>query len=179
MNVDAEIVLETVKNVIAIPVGAVGRGNIVKVIKAEDVKTYGVTTEADMTAANLPSGAKPGNADVQTPASGGKSADGKSDATPTDGRPDNAPSDMPAPPAMPESGGGSYGTISASAQYDTVHVTLGISDDDYVEITEGLSEGDVVIVEKQEASDGFAMMMGGMGGGPGGGDMGGGPGGMG
>lgn len=189
MNVDAEIVLETVKNVIAIPVDAVGRGNIVKVIKAEDVKTYGVATEADMIAANLPDGAKPGNADVQTPASGDKSADGKpdgtadgkSDATPTDGRPDNAPSDMPAPPAMPESGGGSYGTISASAQYDTVHVTLGISDDDYVEITEGLSEGDVVIVEKQEASDAFAMMMGGMGGGPGGGpgggDMGGGPGG--
>ena len=162
MNVDAEIVLETVENAIAVPVSAVGRGNTVKVIKAEDVKTYGVVTEG---------GAIAGTATAQNAPDG---THGK-----PNGAPEGMPSEAPTRPSAPQSqdSSGSYGTISSSAQYDTVRVTLGVSDDDYVEITEGLSEGDVIIVEKAEASDAFAKMMGmaqgGMGGAPGGGAPGG------
>ena len=60
-----------------------------------------------------------------------------------------------------------------------VEVETGLSNDDYIEITSGLSEGDVVYVPQiQIASSSDDMMMpgGDMGGGPGG-DMGGGPGG--
>ena len=63
-------------------------------------------------------------------------------------------------------------------------VETGISDDDYIEITSGLEEGDVVIVESSDrtARDWQQQMMNGMGGnmgeGPGdGGPSGGGPGG--
>lgn len=161
MNVDAEIVLETVENAIAVPVSAVGRGNIVKVIKAEDVKTYGVVTEGDAIAQGTSSQNK-----ESTPAPNKGNAPSAS--------PDGMPSEAPTRPSAPQSqdSSGSYGTISSSAQYDTVRVTLGVSDDDYVEITEGISAGDVIVVEKAEASDAFAKMMGmaqgGMGGAPGG-----------
>ena len=177
MNVDAEIVLETVENAIAVPVSAVGRGNTVKVIRAEDVKTYGVVTEGGAVAQSAPSQNKEsGTTDGTAPSRdrGGEPAPNKGNA-PSEA-PDGTPSEAPTRPSAPQSqdSSGSYGTISSSAQYDTVRVTLGVSDDDYVEITEGLSEGDVIIVEKAEASDAFAKMMGmaqGGHGGPGGGGM--------
>ncbi|MCD8192911.1 MAG: efflux RND transporter periplasmic adaptor subunit [Oscillospiraceae bacterium] len=62
--------------------------------------------------------------------------------------------------------------------YVTVEVTTGVSSDDYIEITSGLQEGDVVayIPTSDSSSDMFGMMGGGMMGG--GMDMGGGGGGM-
>lgn len=69
--------------------------------------------------------------------------------------------------------------------YVTVEVTTGVSSDDYIEITSGLQEGDVVVYipTSSSSSDMFSMMGGGMMGGgmtgggggmPGGGGMGGG-----
>ena len=70
--------------------------------------------------------------------------------------------------------------------YRAVQVETGLADDNYIEITSGLSEGDVVYVpqvSRESGGNGMQMMMtggampdgGGMGGGPGGGGMGGGP----
>ena len=60
-------------------------------------------------------------------------------------------------------------------QYVSIPVTVGISDDNYIEITSGLQEGDVVAYIPTTSSDsGMPMMMGGMPGGMGGGSMGGG-----
>ena len=53
-------------------------------------------------------------------------------------------------------------------------VTVGVSDGNYVEITSGLQEGDVVAYLQTSSSGGSDMMMGGM---PMGGNMGGVPGG--
>ena len=56
--------------------------------------------------------------------------------------------------------------------YKTVEVTLGLSNDEYTEILEGLKEGDEIyrIVTTSNSSNDMFMMggMGGMGGGPGG-----------
>lgn len=69
---------------------------------------------------------------------------------------------------MPESS-------EAQSSYVSVAVTTGVSDGDYIEITSGLQEGDVVAyIPTTSSSSGMAMMMGGMPGGMGGGAMGGG-----
>ncbi|MCC8079840.1 MAG: efflux RND transporter periplasmic adaptor subunit [Oscillospiraceae bacterium] len=76
------------------------------------------------------------------------------------------------------------GTANESG-YVTVEVTTGVSSDDYIEITSGLQEGDVVVyIPTSDSSSDFFGMMGGMdmgggmpgggGGMPGGGGMGGG-----
>ena len=70
--------------------------------------------------------------------------------------------------AAPEGG-------EAQSSYVSVAVTTGVSDGDYIEITSGLQEGDVVAyIPTTSSSSGMAMMMGGMPGGMGGGAMGGG-----
>ena len=74
--------------------------------------------------------------------------------------------------------------------YVYVRVTTGVSDDDYIEITSGLQEGDTVAYLRTSSGNNATMMMPGMmpggampsgggmpSGGPGGGNMGGGPGG--
>lgn len=52
--------------------------------------------------------------------------------------------------------------------YHSVKVTTGISDDDYIEITDGLSEGDSIYILRQSSGDDSMMIMPGMGGGMGG-----------
>jgi len=66
---------------------------------------------------------------------------------------------------------GPEGEDSTSSDYVSVSVTTGVSDDNYVEITSGLQEGDTVAYIKTSSSGNQdAMMMGGPGGGmPGGG----------
>ena len=107
MNVTAEIVVESVQNVLTIPVSAVNRGNTVLLKGAEG--TEGI----DQTAA--PAGAK------------------------------------------------------------YIQVELGLNNDSYIEITNGLSEGDTVLVpvvqsstEEETAQQGMVMMPGGSGGSMGG-----------
>ncbi len=57
---------------------------------------------------------------------------------------------------------------NAPEGYHSVKVTTGISDDDYIEITDGLSEGDSIYILRQSSGDDFMMIMPGMGGGMGG-----------
>lgn len=90
MNVDAEIVVESVTGVLAVPVEAVVRGNMVLV--------------------------KDGGANA------GESA---------------APSEKAFGPA---------GAASVPEGFTYVRVTLGVNNDDYIEIKSGLSEGDTIAV---------------------------------
>ena len=71
----------------------------------------------------------------------------------------------------------SQGNVPAG--FKAVDVETGLTNDDYVEIVSGLSEGDEVYVAESTVSNNNNMIMpgGDMGGGPGGGGMGGGPGG--
>ena len=167
MNIDAEIVLEKVENVLAVPVDAVGRGNRVKVLKKDGTTASGVSADA-ADDKNKPNRADGENADA--PSGMPEKPDGME-------KPDNTQGAMPTP-------SDGYATAPASAEYEEVTVETGISDDEYIEILSGLSEGDTVIVESSGPISGGGwgnMMMGGpggnMGGGPSGG-MGGGPGGM-
>lgn len=161
MNIDAEIIVEKRENIIAIPLTAVGRGNTVKVIK----NTKDIIKESGET------NGKQNDKDV------------KAEFTdmPNMGEGAEMPENMPAMPAN------AYGKAKSDAEYEEVSVTVGISDDEYVEITSGLEIGDIVIIENavrtSSENEMFGMMGmngggmgGGMGGGPSGG-MGGGPGG--
>ena len=159
MNIDAEIILEKVENVLAVPVDAVGRGNKVKVIK--NPEAY----------ASSDTGKKQGEKDTTA----------MPDMSEAPDMPENG--EMTLPAGFTPSENGSYSTVPKTAEYTEVTVETGISDDDYIEITSGLEEGDVVIVESSDrtARDWQQQMMNGMGGnmggGPGGGPSGGGPGG--
>ena len=91
-----------------------------------------------------------------------------------------APEDMDSS-AAPEGGGAAPTEVpeengaAGQQQYVSVPVTVGISDDNYIEITSGLQEGDVVAyIPTTSSSGGMGMMMGGMPGGMGGGMPGGG-----
>ena len=86
-----------------------------------------------------------------------------------------APEGGEAPAEVPEE------STAGQQQHVSIPVTVGISDDNYIEITSGLQEGDVVAyIPTTSSSGGMGMMMGGMPGGMGGGGMpsGGRPGGM-
>ncbi len=155
MNIDAEIIINRVENVLAVPTGAVARGNTVKVIKNPNaLKT------------NTPEGKNGENTDIPENMHAGTQGE------------------MPQRPFGNAGGLGvsasAYGTAPGDTEYETVRVETGVSDDDFIEIVSGLSEGDVVIIEAQQTSGGFFAMMSGFGGMGGmSGDMGGFGGGMG
>lgn len=136
MNVNAQIIVEKHENVIAVPQSAIGRGDVVKVVK---------TNDADKN-------------------------DEKKNEKPNDI--ENAP-DFENGENMPQMKS-EYGTVSNDTEYEEVTVTTGASDDDYIEITSGLEEGDVVIIDNSQSSSSTEMQFGMMGGGMPGGDFGGG-----
>ncbi len=115
MNVDAQIVVSSVSDVLAVPVDAVVRGNMVL------VKTD-----------------KSGSADI---------SDGKTLEAGSDGLPEG---------------------------FEYVEVTLGVNNDEYIEISSGLSEGDVIAVVAINTDTGETTTtagFGGLTGGGGGGEM--------
>ena len=171
MNIDASIVVENRQNVIAVPLAAVGRGNIVKVLKNKDA---GSSTDDSANQQNA------------------------TDSMPQFERENMPKFDMENMPQfdrenmpefdrenMPDFGenknfgnnsaknsNNKYGNADINSEYEEVKVTIGISDDDYVEITSGLEVGDVIIIDNsnlasQSQSTPFGMM-GGMPGGMGG-----------
>lgn len=101
MNVNAEIVISSTEDVLAVPVSAVSRGNKIEVIKG----------------------------------------------------------------ALPESAGGRpQGFLASKPETESVSVELGASDEDFIEIKSGLSEGDIIVYEvKNVTQNGMAAMMGMMG----------------
>lgn len=177
MNIDAQIVVESRENVVAVPLTAVGRGNVVKVLK----NTSAETNETDMsdesketnkqkekpngfTGENMPGGMPESNVNF---APEGSSGERQSSGTDGEGR---------IPASRNNQGKSGYGTADIDSEYDEIRVTVGISDDDYVEITSGLNVCDVVVVDTANlasANNAVFGMMGGnmMGGGMMGGGM--------
>lgn len=182
MNVDGTIVLSESENALVIPADALQRGNVV----------YVKSTSASAAAAQTSASSE--TAEAAVPESGAASEAGSENAV---AAPEGAPGEMPEGAQdgevpenaeLPSGGmqGGDTGSISAAVLermpegFTAVRVETGITNDDYVEILSGLSEGDEIYYELSDDSSGFGafMMGGGMGGGPGGGGgMGGGPGG--
>lgn len=162
MNVDAEIIVEKRENVIAIPISAVSRGNVVKVIKDGSSKK---NTESGtiQTPPSFDINNPPENMDFDIP----------------ENIPENMPSDFPEDIKMPSNDANDrsrYGTADKDVEFEEVRVTIGISDDSYVEIKSGLNEGDIIIIETQAKTSSQNTqfgMMGGMPTGMGGGMMGG------
>ena len=143
MSVDATIELDSASDVLAIPSAALNRGDTVL-----------LTADSPTAQEYLASQAESGG-DGAAPAESG------------------APEDMELPEGMdiPEDADLSGGGDGGSAQeYVSVPVTTGVTDGDYLAITSGLQEGDVVAYIPTASSGSSDMMMGGMGGGmPGGG----------
>lgn len=188
MNIDADIVVKKVENVIAVPLAAVQRGNVVKVVKHSD------GTVSQDNAADNSENAKPefdNNANApenmpEMPENAQMPQDGEKPEMPQNGAKTGKGNNKTAAAAksVDEMTPGDYSTVASYTTYDEVPVKIGINDDDYVEITEGLEVGDVVILDEANAagignSTAQQGQYGGFGGGPGGlgGGMGGGPGG--
>ncbi len=143
MNIDAEIIVEKRENILAIPVTAIGRGNTVKVLKkSQDSKEEEKASPSD------------NDKDSQK-------ADSKQNAFEN-----RDVSDMPQGKPMANA----YGTAPIDSEYEEVRVSVGISDEEYIEIIDGLEIGDVIIIESAERTSSGSMfgmmgMPGAMGGG--------------
>ncbi len=170
MNIDAQIIVAETENAIAVPMDAVGRGNIVKVIKNPDAVTSDDNKNAQK---NNQSQNKQMPDGTQRP----EGMEMPENMQPPEGM--EMPETMQLPegleipegadipenmPAFNGSQAGSYGTASADAEYEEVRVTIGLDDGDFVEITSGLKMGDVVIVERQnsDSKQNFIVMGNGM-----------------
>ncbi len=135
MNIDAEIILKRSENTLAIPADALLRGNNVMLVSRAAER--GDTVPAD------------GEPLPGRPESGENAPSGSQDASEVPGNTEKTDTvSMPDMSGMP-SRRETYGTVDKSTEYTTVSVKTGISDDDYVEILEGLDEGDVIIVNTQ------------------------------
>ncbi len=204
MNIDAEVTVNRVENVIAVPTGAIARGGTVKVVKNPDAlrewqakqASENGGTRGNANTANgvqMPEGMPQRPDDVQMPGN----ISGTADKQVPGGI--NMPEGVQIPGGMPQMPNGTqapdntsdetsttptidgnkigqipniqapaiYGSAPGDTEYEVVRVETGASDDDFIEIISGLEEGDIVIVEQNQASGMSSMMkmmsMGGMG----------------
>ncbi len=163
MNVDASIVLESASDVLAIPSAALMRGNTVLVTADSPSAANGVAMQANPGM---------GTGGTETGERGSGSATTEESAS-TD---DSAIQPTGNQQAGTEDAGNPASGGAQAAQYVTVQVEVGASDDTYTEIISGLQEGDVVayIPTTSSSSTTDTFMMGGgmqMGGGMSGGGM--------
>lgn len=119
MNVNASIEVEAKENVLCIPVSAVNRGNMVYVDKNSD--------SAKASSNNAPSSR-------QAPSSGENSN------TPSNSNTSSKKSNTV------KKTNGTKSIASVPDGYTSVKVETGINDDNYIEITSGLAEGDTVAI---------------------------------
>ncbi len=160
MNVDAEIVLDSSKDALCIPVGALMRGNRVYVKNSLRDKSNDSGGEKD-TGESDGAGPGAGNDAVKED----KGADGRSPVESRGSRERVGEQDQK---GLAQSQG------NAPDGFTVVTVETGIINDDYVEILSGLSEGDEVYVDPSAGSTvtntrqmgGPGGPMGGYGGGP-------------
>ncbi len=178
MNVSASVIIEEVEDVIVVPVSAVRRGNIV--IVSEDSTAQSAEMAFSMTK-NKPQMPEGG----MQPRSDGAFPEGM-----RGGMPEGFTSDgsMPVPPDFNKNEENSKSDSNNSKQnermkamiesldipdgYKAVVVETGLSDENYIEIKQGLNEGDKVLLPDTTSSNSQNTMM------PGMGQMGGMPGGM-
>ena len=155
MSVDATIELDSASDVLAIPSAALNRGDTVL-----------LTADSPTAQEYLASQAESGG-DGAAPAESGAPEDMELPEGMDIPEGMELPEGMDIPEDADLSGGGDGGSAQ---EYVSVPVTTGVTDGDYIEITSGLQEGDVVAYIPTASSGSSDMMMGGMGGGmPGGG----------
>lgn len=162
MNVDAEIIIASAENVILAPVDAVSYYNgsyYVTVVGETEVSGApgGAPTAGGMVSRDEPEGERP------TGESGREHGEAPTGESRGEGSAERG-----------NRGGQTSQEVTMYSEQQRVEVKTGLSNDDYIVIEEGLTEGQVVVVTSSSSSSSNAMAMGGMGG------MGGGaPGGMG
>ena len=172
MNVNASIITGESTGVLAVPVAAIQRDNIVYVKDsgAETTKDSASDEPAASSDAHAPEALQPSGDTVKQAGGnftegGDRSAAGGEDSTPSQnsGGSKTASENQASASKVPEG-------------YHAVTVKTGLSDDDYIEITSGLSEGDIIYVPQaqRETSESTTQQEGGFSMG-GGGDMGGEP----
>ena len=155
MSVDATIELDSASDVLTIPSAALNRGDTVL-----------LTADSPTAQEYLASQAESGG-DSAAPAESGAPEDMELPEGMDIPEGMELPEGMDIPEDADLSGGGDGGSAQ---EYVSVPVTSGVTDGDYIEITSGLQEGDVVAYIPTASSGSSDMMMGGMGGGmPGGG----------
>ncbi len=165
MNIDADIVVQKSENVVSVPVSAVMRGYVVKVVKRAEENSTESDSPAEKTEFD--------NAEPQI------NMQSNDNIAPKPGKnKSNKTIDEMTP--------GDYGSTNPETSYEEVRVEIGINDDEFVEITNGLNVGDIIILDEINAAGigntqantpmggmpGFGGM-GGMSGPPSGGGMGG------
>ena len=156
MSVDATIELDSATDVLAIPSAALNRGDTVL-----------LTADSPTAQEYLASQAESGG-DSAAPAESGAPEDMELPEGMDIPEGMELPEGMDIPEDADLSGGGDGGSAQ---EYVSVPVTSGVTDGDYIEITSGLQEGDVVAYIPTASFGSSDMMMGGMpggGGGPGG-----------
>jgi len=157
MNINASIVVESAENVLAIPLSAVSRGNLVLL---KDGGSGGSSSGNTDTAS--PANTTPGD---QT---SGQNASGTDSAGTNSSMPNQSGTNASAAPSSNK---------DVPDGYTWVKVELGINNEDYIEVKSGLDEGDTIAIVKvateststQTATTSTGMGMGGgmMGGGGG------------
>jgi len=159
MNVNASIFVEKVENALSVPVDAIMRGDMVRVLKktapAETESTENKVQNSNEEIPNRPEGEKVQMSEGEMP----KRPEGVFPSK--DGNTRNP---------YGNAAQGNIGSITEDS-FEIVSVVTGVSDDEYVEIVSGLNDGDVVVIEKRvvEGNATTSNMSGMMGGGFGGG----------
>lgn len=195
LNVSARVVIEKAENIIVIPVSAVHRGNIV--IISKDSASEGISMEEAM----RPAGDRASfgsDGSIKAPAGFDSEQKMPSDGIKMSGMSDNKTENNVQDNDKKQNKSASHATTATSDRlknilnsldvpdgYKAVFVETGLSDESFIEIKRGLSEGDIVLLPDTTESKSDNVMqnqmrggMGAMGGGmPGG--MGGMPSGMG
>lgn len=190
MNVNASIITGESTDVLAVPVAAIQRDNIIYVKDSgtdAGTVTTSQNTAADKQDASSDTSQQSGNTSRQA---GGNFTEGSNRST--SGSESSSHSWKTSSSESSADSQNSAGSKTASENqastskvpegFHAVTVKTGLSDDDYIEVTSGLSEGDIIYVPQaqretsestsQQQEGGFAM---GGGGDMGGGDMSGGP----
>ncbi len=208
LNVSASVVIEKVENVIVVPVSAVRRGNIV--IVSEDSDSEGISFDFASggnsrggqreissdgegfrgSKGSFSDGARPsgGNFSGGRPASDGAAPTGmnqKSENTESKNNSKNSSQNNENSSQANDRLRAMIDSLDIPAGYKAIMVETGLSDESYIEIKQGLSEGDKVLLPDTTESAATTTtnmtgggMFGGMGGGMPGGMGGGMPGGM-
>lgn len=137
MNVSAEIVVEESTDTLMVPIDAVNRGNIVYVKDDGTERSNKVSAQSQASGSGQQKAASNGNQQAANkPAASSNAASGS-----TSGNAATTPNNSQKGNAAQKMAG-----VKAPDGYIAVVVTTGVNDDSYIEISDGLKEGDTIIV---------------------------------
>lgn len=146
MNISAEIVVDSAENVLAIPVSAVSRGNTV-LVNSDSESASNASTGMAMPGMMQQDSDASNNDDTQSADAGTAGTDSSVSSNATSGT-------MPARPSVDAEIMEKMQSMNNTPDgYTRVTVTLGLNDDDYIEVTSGLQEGDTIAIAIVETTN--------------------------